>query len=186
MSGMGDTDRTEPRVFLRAVEERDIDCRVRWLNDPVVNRTLNFDLPVSHLSTKLWLQRAAVDASRRDFTVCLKSDGTQIGYTGLVNIDWRTRKAEAYSAIGEPSYWSKGFATEMRLQLNAFAFEHLGLNRLYAYVWTKNPAMLKVAKRVGFTEEGLLRADVFSHGEYRDRIVLGMLRSDYEAQRMAS
>jgi len=39
--------------------------------------------------------------------------------------------------------------------------------------------MLELNKKVGFEVEGLLREDILSHGERRDRYVMGVLKEEY-------
>lgn len=168
------------RLYLRPMEAKDVPYRVKWINDPVVRRTLNFDYPISEIGTQQWLQRVASDSNRKDFIACRIADDTPIGYAGFLNIDWKARKAESYFGIGEPSEWGKGYGTEMRRIQLRYAFTELGLNRVYAYVWTENEAMIALNMKVGFTIEGRLRQDVYSHGEYRDRYIMSMLREDYE------
>jgi len=60
-----------------------------------------------------------------------------------------------------------------------YGFDVLALNRLWATVWTENIGMRRVNEHCGMQEEGTLRKDVLSHGEYRDRIVYGILRDEY-------
>ena len=60
-----------------------------------------------------------------------------------------------------------------------YGFDVLALNRLWATVWTENFGMRRVNEYCGMQEEGILRKDVLSHGEYRDRIVYGILREEY-------
>lgn len=167
------------RLYLRLIEERDIPHKVRWINDPEVRATLNFDYPISEVGTRQWLYKIASDRSRREFIICLKDCDEQIGYAGLLDIDRRNSKAELYMGIGERDHWGKGYATEAReLQLQ-YGFVELGLNRLYAFNWVHNEKVLALNKKFGFRVEGTLRQDVFSHGEFRDRLIMGLLKTDY-------
>ncbi|NLZ51823.1 MAG: GNAT family N-acetyltransferase [Thermoanaerobacteraceae bacterium] len=171
----------EDRVYLRLMEEKDIPYKVKWVNDPIVRRTLNFDYPISEIGTKQWLHKVAMDSSRKDFIVCLKENDKPIGYGGFINIDFRNSKAESYMGIGEKEFWGNGYAKEIRRLLLEYSFEELGLNKIYSYVWTQNEKMVKLNEKMGFKIEGKLVQDIFSHGEYRDRYVMSILRKDYLA-----
>ena len=59
-------------------------------------------------------------------------------------------------------------------------FTTLGLNRIYLYTEVENISAQKLYERVGFVMEGRLKKDVFSHGQYADRFVYGILREDWE------
>ena len=167
------------RVYLRLMEERDIPYKVKWVNNPQVRATLNFDYPISEVGTRQWLNKVASDNSRRDFIACLIENDIPIGYGGLLKIDLRNSKAESYLGIGEVEYWGKGYANEIRKLILDYAFHELALNKVYSYVWDKNEKMINLNKRAGFSIEGHLRHDIFSHGEFRDRVIMGILRKDY-------
>lgn len=167
------------QVYLRLMEERDIPYKVKWINDPEVRATLNFEYPISEVATKQWLSKVSLDSSRKDFIVCLKENDEPIGYAGLLKIEVRNSKAESYMGIGNKEYWGKGYGSDIRKVILEYAFNELSLNKVYSFVWCKNPKMIKLNERFGFKVEGTLRQDVFSHGELRDRVVMGLLRSEY-------
>lgn len=167
------------RVYLRGMEEKDIPYKVKWINDNEVRKTLNFDYPISEVSTKQWLYKIATDSSRKEFIICLLENDEPIGYTGLLDINNKHSKAEMYMGIGERKYWGKGYAKESRKILLEYAFIELGLNKIYTYNWVENEKIIGLNKSLGFKVEGTLKHDIFSHGEFRDRIIMGILRSEY-------
>lgn len=166
-------------VYLRLMEEKDIIYKVNWVNDPDVRRTLNFDFPISEIGTKQWLYKVSMDASRKDFIVCTIIDNKPIGYAGFINIDLKNSKAESYMGIGEKQYWGKGYAKDIRRILLEYAFKELGLNKVYSYIWVENKKMINLNKSMGFKIEGTLEKDVFSHGEFRDRVIMSILKTNY-------
>lgn len=170
------------KLYIRGVEDADIPLRVQWLNDPEINRTLNFDLPVTQFSTRQWLSRASQAGNRKDFTLCLREDNRPIGYGGLLSIDWRAGKAEIYGGIGSSGFWGNGYGSALWLQIMEFAFCELGLNKLYSTVWVENTGMCKVHEKLGFMLEGTLRSDVHSHGQLRDRHYYGILKGEFEGR----
>lgn len=172
------------RIYLRLMEERDIPFKVKWINDPDVRRTLDFDYPISEVATKHWLNKVAVDGSRKDFIVCLRESDIPIGYEGFLNIDTKNSKAESYMAIGDKEYWGKGYARDAREVLLRYAFEELGLNKVYSYIWSGNDKMIGLNKSVGFQIEGLLRDEIFSHGQFRDRYIMSILKEDYQSNKI--
>lgn len=166
-------------IYIRLMEEKDIPYKVKWINNPKFRHTLNFNYPISEIGTKKWLNSVASDSSRRDFIVCLTDSDEPIGYGGFIGIDYKNSKAESYMGIGNLSYQGKGLATEIRELLLDYAFDELILNKVYAYVWKENKPMISLNEKVGFKIEGLLREDILSHGERRDRYIMGILRDEY-------
>ncbi len=165
-------------IYLRLMEERDIKHKVKWLNDPEVRHTLNFS-EVSEVSTKQWLNKVALDTTRKDFIACVTESHEPIGYCGFMNINLRDSKVETYMGIGNKEFWGKGYGEEIKKLLVEYAFEELGVNRVYSYVWPNNKGMIKINQNLGLKIEGHLRQDVFSHGVYRDRLLMSILKEDY-------
>lgn len=170
---------TSKQVYVRLMEDRDIPYKVKWINNPEFRHTLNFDYPLSEVSTRKWLHNIAGKPSRKDFIVCDNETDKPIGYCGLIGIDIKNGKAESYMGIGDLSYQGKGIGYEIRKIMLDYAFLELNLNKVYAYVWKENTPMIKLNEKVGFEIEGLLRQDILSHGEKRDRYIMGILRTDY-------
>lgn len=162
------------------MEEKDVPYRVKWINDPEIRHTLNFDYPISEIGTKKWLHSVAGNPTRRDFIACDVETDKPIGYGGLLGIDIKNGKAESYMGIGEKNLHGKGVGFEIRKILLDYAFNELDLNKVYAYVWKENTPMIKLNEKVGFQIEGLLRQDILSHGEKRDRYIMGILKNEYK------
>jgi len=57
----------------------------------------------------------------------------------------------------------------------------MNLNRVYLDVFEYNERALACYRKCGFREEGRLRQDLFKHGRYWDRIVMGILGEEFEA-----
>lgn len=169
----------EARILVLPIERDDLEARVRWLNDPEVQETLSFDAPVSLSRTVRWFERAILDPNRRDFTIWQREPRRRIGMAGLLGIDYRSRKAEVYVTIGEKECWGQGFATEAYEWIETYAFEELGLERLFLYTLAENSGTQRIMEKLQWKREGCLRRDAWSHGETKDRIVYGLLRSEW-------
>jgi RimJ/RimL family protein N-acetyltransferase len=165
-------------IYLRPMEIEDVPYKVRWINDPDVRRTLNFDYPISKVATEQWLRKVATDSSRKDFIACLKSNNIPIGYGGFLHIDYKNLKAESYMGIGAKEYWGSGNGYQLKKALLVYAFDHLRLNRVYSYHLTDNKPMIKINLKLGGKEEGIVREDVYSNGALRDRILLSVLKDE--------
>jgi ribosomal-protein-alanine N-acetyltransferase len=75
-------------------------------------------------------------------------------------------------------YWNKGIMSEAAKEVVRFGFEDLGLHRIQATVLPENIYSLRILKKIGFIEEGLLRK--YNHGkEFKDTLMLSILKEDY-------
>ena len=73
-----------------------------------------------------------------------------------------------------------GYMTEAARCVVAFGFGQLGLVRIQATCYPRNPASAKVMQKIGMTYEGLLRGYVYKDGIQEDIAMYAMLRSDWD------
>jgi ribosomal-protein-alanine N-acetyltransferase len=64
-----------------------------------------------------------------------------------------------------------------------FAFERLGMNRVWAVCDPDNPASTRVLERCGMTCEGRLREDLLVHGLWRDSLLYARVASSGPSDR---
>lgn len=170
------------RVYLRLMEEKDIELKVKWVNDPEIRETLISEY-ISIASTKQWFNQSIADSKRKDFIICLKDNNQAIGFTSLKSIDYINSKAEMTMCLGVKKYWGKGLAKEARNLLLRYAFLDLRLNKVYTHNWVKNEKIIGLNQSLGFKIEGELRNDVFFKGEYRNMIIMGILKDEWMKNR---
>ncbi len=103
-------------------------------------------------------------------------EGRFVGACGLHRIDWLLRNFE----IG---YWRRsgcggqGFVSEATLALTRLAFDRLGARRVEIRCDDLNRASWRLAERVGYTLEALLRGDSLTpQGEPRSTRVYARVR----------
>jgi RimJ/RimL family protein N-acetyltransferase len=173
MNIVGDT------IRLRPMEKTDMESRVKWFNDPDVNETLFLDAELNLAKTLDWFDKAVRDETRQDFVIETLA-GKSIGFMGLVNINHRHGTAECYGIIGQKQYWGKGIGTESHSLLIQYAFEALGLNKIWASVNMENTAILKVTRKLGFRVEGILREEKCVAGRRIDVFRIAVLRSEFK------
>ncbi len=104
--------------------------------------------------------------------------GYLIGSIGLT-IAKEFDRADLGYWIGKP-YWNQGYCTEAAHAVVRYGFEVLGLNRITANHITRNPASGRVMQKIGMKHEGCLRQHSKKWGNYEDREMYGILRSEYE------
>lgn len=170
----------EMKVTIRQFERTDIPKKVEWINNPENNKYLHYDIPICVEKTEKWFESHVGDNSRYD--AIIEADGVPVGTIGLLSIDKNNNKAEYYIAMGETSYKGKGVAKEASKLILKYAFDTLGLNRVYLHTEYDNIAAQKLFERVGFIKEGLIRQDLLSHGKYIDRYVYSCLKEEWNVE----
>jgi ribosomal-protein-serine acetyltransferase len=115
------------------------------------------------------------------FLIYDKESGHFIGSTGLHRINWDIPKFEIGYWI-HSAYSNKGYMTEAIEGLCTFAFTKLKAKRLEIRCDEENVASRKVAERLDFTLEGILRNDSLSadKSQLRNMCVYAKLAGDQE------
>lgn len=166
------------RVRLRGWEKSDADALLRWRSDEDLNRLLGPPtLPVSRTQQERFVgQVSAPDAEVKSFAIETLDGKKLIGEAGIRAINWMSRKAEFFIAIGEKDQWGRGLGTDAVRVVIRLAFEKMNLNRLFLSVLADNARAIRCYEKCGFKREGLLRSESYVDGEYRDVIVMGLVR----------
>ncbi len=101
---------------------------------------------------------------------------TFAGLIGLVpQPDVYQRSHEIGYWLGEP-YWGKGIATEAVRQLVEIGFADATLVRIYAGIFSSNPASMRVLAKNGFVLEGISRQAIYKNGRLLDEHRYALVR----------
>jgi RimJ/RimL family protein N-acetyltransferase len=183
------------RLRLRPFRMTDADDVQRLAGDrAVADTTLNIPHPYEDGFAERWI------GNHRDwfelgqqvvFAVVLKaatakpdqprhlSAARLIGAVGLL-IDRQDQRAELGYWIGKP-YWNQGYCTEAARAVVDFGFERLGLNRIYAHHFVRNPASGRVLQKLGMAHEGHLRQHVRKWDAFEDLELYAVLKEQWPA-----
>lgn len=168
------------RVRLRPVEERDLPLLAQWRNAPENRRFFFTRYLVNPGGQKQWYQ-ALLNDRARVMLMIETLDGKVVGVGGLDHIDRRNQEAEAGQFMLDPAERGSGYAEEAAELFIRYAFEELNLNRLYGFIFDFNRVRV-LAEFFGFKEEAVLRQAVYSGGRWHDKILVGLLREEWEAE----
>ena len=169
-------------VLLRSLERTDLNERyLGWLNDPEVTRyTETGTFPST--SEDLDNYYRSVTASRNDVILAVedKKSGQHIGNVKLGPIHWVHRCATFGILIGDKSFWGKGVGLEATRLTVEYGFHRLNLHRIDLGVFAEHEAAVRCYENAGFKLEGRMRENLFHDGKYKDRLWMGLLRSEYK------
>jgi len=170
-------------VILRALEASDLDRCYRWMNDPVIVRTLKSRYPMPFQQEAAWLEEATEPSpTARHFAIERKDDRHHIGNASLHGIDWVSRTAWFGLFLGEPTAWNKGFGRDAVTTLVQFAFEEMNLQKLKVNVFDYNEKAKHLLESLGFTQEGKLERDFYKEGQWQDIVILSVFRKDVKEE----
>lgn len=163
---------------LRSFRQSDREALVRCANNPRISSQLTdrFPYPYREDDADLWLEH--VLDQDPEAILAIAGESGLIGCIGLeLKDDVYRNSAELGYWLAEP-YWGQGIATRSVQAIVRYAFEELGLKRIYAGVFETNPASARVLEKAGFKLEGRLRKHVTKGGRMLDLLMFGLLEED--------
>jgi len=105
-------------------------------------------------------------------------NGSIIGGIGMHGWNHEVKKAQlGYWIIR--SHEGKGIITDSLRCFVQFLFEKTGLNKVEIHFSPANKRSARVAERLGFRVEGILRQSILRNGLPDDVVVTGLLRSEW-------
>lgn len=117
----------------------------------------------------------------------VEADGEYVGGVSWHREDYGPIPAPAinFGITLLPSARGKGHGTEAQRQLVAYLFAYTTVNRLEASTDVENIAEQRSLEKAGLLRDGIIRGCHFRQGEYRDMVLYGILRADFDQARAA-
>jgi RimJ/RimL family protein N-acetyltransferase len=134
----------------------------------------------SQLSERIRGQRS--DSRSLMFMVEIREDGgwKSIGACHFRDFDAVSRSVVIGFSIGEKSYWGKGYGSQALRVFVDLLFQRYNLHRIQLDTFEENRRAIRCYEKCGFVREGVLRQAFWTIHGYRDKIVMGLLREDWE------
>lgn len=181
--------RRTPRLALRPFLRRDTDALVEAVRAslPELSRWLPWPHSRYGRSDALRFIRdtAAAWEDGRAHDMAIRSHADLAHHLGNISV-WPTSRREQAAEVG---YWvrteaaGRGIATEAAARVLQVAFEELGMHRVVLRVAVGNRPSERVAEKLGFVQEGVLRKEVLVAGAWLDHTLWGMLEDEFHRLR---
>lgn len=171
-----------PKVHIRELTIDDTEDRYKWCLDEEVTKHLNMPdkyPPFSREETQTWIEMCINKTNGYEQKAIMTEEGKHIGWVDLKNIDKLNKHAELGIAIGDKSYWGKGYGLSAMNEMLQWGFNQLELNKIWLRVEIDNEKAIKSYKKMGFVEEGILRQDRLRNGEFVDRLRMSILKDEF-------
>lgn len=104
-----------------------------------------------------------------------------IGSIGLTSFNSYHKRIEVSYDLAE-EYWGKGIMTSCLKKICDYAFYEFKVNRIEANVVPENNNSLNLLQKNGFVREGYLRQHRLHKGQFRDVVLLSLLKEDFYKQ----
>jgi RimJ/RimL family protein N-acetyltransferase len=153
-----------------------------WLQDPeVIKYSLSaFQQLKTPQQIDHWFAATLAQANSLNLGIYLTETNALIGYAGLSGISTTNHAGEYFIFIGEKAQWGKGVGTAVTKQILQMAFTAHHLNRVMLTVSEGNTGGLRAYTKAGFVVEGRLREAACRQGVFHDKIVMSVLKADWQ------
>lgn len=177
------------RLILRRFGRRDLNSLEEGVRSSLAD--LNEWLPWAHMDytrdDAIAFVRDSIQAWREgkafDYTIRGRDDLDR--HLGNISI-WQTSRT---GRIGEIGYWirtdlnGRGLATEATEALMRVGYSNMALHKITLRIAVGNRASERVAEKLGFTVEGILRQELLIRGNWVDHTLYTMLEDEFRRLR---
>ena len=172
------------RVVLRPLEAEDVDRLAELLGDLEVAHRVSNEPPLPWSRARWEAELEAWTAEEDDTAArfAIDVDGELIGLCDLHKLDHYRGVCDLGISLGQ-AYWGQGYGQDAVRTLVAYAFRYLNMRKVCLDVLADDERAIGAYKKAGFVEEGRLRQQDWFEGDYRDVLVMGLLREEWEEAR---
>ncbi|MFA6403620.1 MAG: GNAT family N-acetyltransferase [Salinivirgaceae bacterium] len=168
--------RINQRLLIRTWQFGDESFLASQANNKMIwNYVLDiFPHPYTYDDACTWIEINRKKDKAENFA--LVYDGDPIGNIGIMPGADVHRKSVAMGYWLGQEYWGKGIATLAVQWMVAYTFNEFDFNRIWAAVFSNNPASMRVLQKAGFKQEAILEKSVIKNGEYLNEHIFAILK----------
>jgi len=166
-------------IKLRKLELKDVPFMLEWIQDPEISNLFQFDAR-SQTEEKMesFIRGSWVEKQTMHFAVVDDYD-EYLGTISLKNIDNIKLDGE-YAISLRKKFHGKGIADEATRAILEYAFNMLGLNRIYLNVLSNNYRAVGFYEKFGFVYERETRKYMLNIGKYQNLRWYALMREEYQ------
>lgn len=165
-------------IYLRPMTCEDTERIVAWRNSDAVRRNFIYQELFTREGHEHWIRTMVETGKVVQMIICEAQGDRPVGSVYLRDIDRQHKKAEYGIFIGDDGARGRGYGTAAARLMIRYAFEEMGLHRLFLRAFADNVRAIRSYEKAGFEREALLRDDVCIDGCYRDIVLMGILNED--------
>ena len=151
--------------MLRRLERKDAPLMLEWMHDSEINCHFQIDFKSSTMESVVRFIDESYNDESQNFALVDEND-EYLGTISLKNISCKNQNAE-YSIVTRKKAHGTGAAMQATRELLKYAFEELGLHKVYLNVLEENVRAQKLYEKCGFVYEGTSPDAVRINGVYK-------------------
>lgn len=162
-------------LTVRLVEEPDLPMLLEWRNHIDVRRFMFTQHEIKMEEHLEWFARSQHDLSRKLLIVLDKN--TPIGF---VQFNRLSQDGIADWGFYTRPHAAKGTGKKLGLAALDYAFDQLGLHKVCGQAVASNEASIAFHRKLGFSQEGILRDQRRIQGVYHNLFCFGLLAKEWQ------
>jgi RimJ/RimL family protein N-acetyltransferase len=172
-------------VGLRAIEKDDLPCLLEWRNNPEYRKYFREYRELGMGQQYSWYENILLKDQRTImFSIIDLKNRRLLGACGLCYINWIDRNADLSIYIGADNlYIDNKYATDTASTIIKYAFDELGLHRLWAEVYDSDERKIKLFEALGFKLDGCHRETHWTEGKWCNSLFYGLLQKEFPNKR---
>ncbi|WP_046469595.1 GNAT family N-acetyltransferase [Allosalinactinospora lopnorensis] len=160
------------------VEEHTDACYASTL-DEEVRRLTGTHHRFSYEEIREWCVTRAEQDDRLDLAIIEQPGGRFVGELSLHEFDPANESAAYRIALSAIEFTGQGLGKEATRLILEYAFDRIGLHRVWLHVYAFNMRAIAVYRACGFTVEGRMRESLLWEGRRHDSLVMAVLEHDF-------
>ena len=161
------------KCVLRKLQKKDAPFMLEWMHDSDINCNFQASFASADLSDVYEFIDNSFSEDNQHFAFVNKED-EYMGTVSLKNISHKNKNAE-YAIVSRKTAQGTGLARVATEKLLKYAFEELGMHKIYLNVLEENKRAIKFYEKTGFVYEGLSKDAVNIQGEFKNLLWYGLI-----------
>lgn len=168
------------RIVLRRHERPNYDLYAQWYGDPEVWRLTSWaSEPLSTRAVRRLFEDRELSTTEDSFAILPRHGSRPVGIISLMNISAANGSAELSIIVGDAEDRGRGYGSDAIRTILRYGFERLGLHRIGLSVFTFNGPAISAYRKLGFSEEGRVRAAISRDGSRYDALLMSILEPEW-------
>ncbi|MDH5299849.1 MAG: UDP-4-amino-4,6-dideoxy-N-acetyl-beta-L-altrosamine N-acetyltransferase [Gammaproteobacteria bacterium] len=163
------------RCSMRRMENSDLDYVLVWRNSPETRKNMYTSHEITAEEHLAWFDRVQSDSSKQYFI--FEIEGVPVGVIAYVDINLSSKCCSWAFYSGNTAV--RGVGSLMEYYAINYAFNELGMGKLYCEVLSYNESVIRFHRKHGFSVEGIFRKQHQFEGELFDVYRLALFKIEW-------